>query len=123
MVRCRRCRQTRTRICSTWWSAATACSASSSIIPGENTNLLPRRRPQAVPGVAHLMVVHFRQIIRRVEAEILDVEPADRAEQGIGGDHAVALRADQPGLGQNQVLLRVQDVDGGALAAGRLPLN
>jgi FAD/FMN-containing dehydrogenase len=57
---------------------------------GRKYNLLPRRRPQAVPGVAHLMVVHFRQIIRRVEAEILDVEPADRAEQGIGGDHAVA---------------------------------
>jgi len=31
MVRCRRCRQTRTRICSTWWSAAMARSASSSI--------------------------------------------------------------------------------------------
>jgi len=57
---------------------------------GRKCNLLPRRRPQAVPGVAHLMVVHFRQIIRRVEAEILDVEPADRAQQGIGGDHAVA---------------------------------
>src|SRR5215216_914742 len=86
-------------------------------------NLLPRWRPQAVPGIANLVVVHFRQIIRRVEAEVLDVEPADGAEQGVGGDHAVALRADQTGLGQNQVLLRVQDVDGGALAAGRLPLN
>jgi len=53
-------------------------------------NLLSRWRPQAVPGIAHLMVVHFRQIIRRVESEILDVEPADRAQQGIGGDHAVA---------------------------------
>jgi hypothetical protein len=34
-----------------------------------------------VPGVADLMVVHFRQIVRRVEAEVLDVEPADGAEQ------------------------------------------
>src|SRR5438034_700731 len=61
---------------------------------GRKYNLLSRRRSQTVPGVAHLVVVHFRQIIRGVEAEIPDVEPADRAEQGIGGDHAVALRAD-----------------------------
>ena len=52
--------------------------------------LLPRRRAQAVPGVADLVVMHLGQIVRRVEAERLDVEPADRAEQRIGGDHAVA---------------------------------
>src|SRR6185312_7740333 len=90
---------------------------------GTKYNLLSRRRPQAVPGVAHLVVVHFRQIVGRIEAEIPDVEPADCAEQGVGGDHAVALRADQAGLGQNQVLLRVQHVDGGALAAGGLSLH
>src|SRR5438477_5869208 len=86
-------------------------------------NLLSRRRPQAMPGIAHLMVMHFRQIVRRIETEILDVEPANRAEQGIGGDHAVALRADQASLGQNQILLRVQDIEGGTLAAGGLPLH
>src|SRR5450755_4933459 len=81
---------------------------------------LPRRRAQAVPGVAHLMVMYFRQIVRRVERERLDVEPADGAEQGVGGDDAVALCADQPRLGRDQVLLRVQHVDRGALAALRL---
>jgi hypothetical protein len=42
--------------------------------------LLLRRRAQAVPGVAHLMKVRFPQIVRRVELQSLDVEPADRAE-------------------------------------------
>src|SRR6188768_1614182 len=88
-----------------------------------NYNLLAGWRPQAVPGVAHLMIVHFRQIVRRVEAEVLDVEPADCTEQGVGGDRAVALRADQPRLCEDQVLRRVQDVDRGALAAGRLALH
>src|SRR5450631_18196 len=84
---------------------------------------LSGRRAQPVPGVTHLMVVYFRQVIRRVERQRLDVEPADRAEQGVGGDHAIALRADQPCLRGNQVLLRVQHVDRGALAALRLLLH
>jgi hypothetical protein len=63
------------------------------------------------------MIVQFRQIVRRVERQRLDVEPADGAEQGIGSNHAIALRADQPRLRRNQIGLRVQDVDRGALAA------
>src|SRR5258706_11930816 len=39
------------------------------------------------------MVVHLRQIVRRIEHQCLDVEPADGAEQRVGGDHAIALRA------------------------------
>ena len=58
--------------------------------------LLPRRGAQAVPGVADLMVVDLGRIVRSIEAERLDIEPADGAEQRIGGDHAVPLRADQP---------------------------
>src|ERR1700686_4415729 len=80
--------------------------------------LLPGGRAKAVPGVAHLMVVDLRQIVRRVERQRLDVEPADGAEQRVGGDHAIALRADQPRLRRNQILLRVQHVDRGALATG-----
>src|SRR6185369_14392069 len=106
-----------------WLATETTRHNQRPVNTGRKYNLLPRRRPQAVPGVAHLMVVHFRQVVGRVEAEVLDVEPADGAEQGVGGDHAVALRADQPGLGQYQVLLCVQDVDGGTLAAGGLPLH
>ena len=82
--------------------------------------LLPRRRAQSMPGVADLLVMHFRQIVRRIERQRLDVEPADGAEQRIGGDHAIALRADQPRFGRNQIGLRVQDVDRGALPALRL---
>src|SRR5262249_55725369 len=79
-------------------------------------------RAQAVPGVADLMVMPLGQVVRRIQAQRLDVEPADGAEQGVGGDHAVALRADQARLGRDQVLLRVEHVDRGALAAGRFPL-
>ena len=41
------------------------------------------------------MVVHVGQVVRRIEVERLDVEPADGGQQRIGGDHAVALGADQ----------------------------
>src|SRR4051794_33365186 len=79
--------------------------------------LLPGRSSQAMPGIAYLMVMHLGQIVWRVESERPDVEPANRAEQCIGGDRAIALRAYQPRFGRNQVGLRVQDVDGSALAA------
>ena len=84
---------------------------------------LSRRRAQAVPGVADLVVMHLWQVVRGVEAERLDVEPADGAEQRIGSDDAVALGADQARFGQDQVLLRVQHIDGGALAAGGFLLH
>src|SRR5437660_1299817 len=58
--------------------------------------LLPRRGAQSVPGVADLMVVDLGRIVRSIEAERLDVEAPDGAEQRIGGDHAVPLGADQP---------------------------
>ena len=61
--------------------------------------------------------MHVGQIIGRVESERLDVEPADRAQQRIGRHHAVALRADQPRFGGDEILLRVQHIDRGALAA------
>jgi len=49
-----------------------------------------------MPGIAYLMVMHLGQIVWRVESERPDVEPANRAEQCIGGDRAIALRAYQP---------------------------
>src|SRR5262245_38549411 len=52
--------------------------------------LLPRRRPQSAPGVADLVVVHGGLVVRRPEAEVLDVEPADGGEQRVGRDHPVA---------------------------------
>src|ERR1700712_3149946 len=84
---------------------------------------LPRRRPQAVPGVAHLMIMYLRQIVGVIERQRLDVEPAYGAEQGIGSDDPLALGADPPRLCQDQILLRVQDVDRGALAALRFPAD
>src|SRR5262249_13871063 len=47
-------------------------------------DLLPRRRAQAVPGIAHLVVVDLGRIVRGVEAERLDVDSSDGAEQCIG---------------------------------------
>src|SRR5262249_27684946 len=73
-------------------------------------DLLPRWRAQAVPGIAHLVVVDLGRIVRGVKAERLDVEPSDGAEQRIGGDHAVPLRADQPRARGREVLLGVEDL-------------
>ena len=73
-----------------------------------------------MPGITHLVVMDLRQIVRRMQAERFDVETADRAKQRVGGDHAIALRADQSRLGRHQILLRVEHVHGGALAALRL---
>src|SRR5262249_35030115 len=86
-------------------------------------DLLPRRRAQAVPGIAHLVVVDLRRIVRGVEAERLDVEAPGGAEQRIGGDHAVALRADQPRAGGREVLLRVENLERRALARLRFLLH
>ena len=43
-------------------------------------------------------------------------QPARRRQERIGGDHPVALRADQRHAGVDQLLLRVEHVERGALA-------
>ena len=53
----------------------------------------------------------------------MHVEPAGGGEQRIGGDHAVALRADEPGARGHQVLLGVEHVERRALAGLRLLLH
>src|SRR6516165_9964717 len=85
--------------------------------------LLARRRAQSVPGVADLMVVDFGRVVRGVEAERLDVEAADGAEQRISGDHPVSLGADQPRPGGGEVLLRVEYVKRRTLARLRFLLH
>jgi len=50
-----------------------------------------------MPGVAHLMVMHFRQVIRRVERQRLDVEFADRAV----ADQVIKRFDAQPFQGRN----------------------
>src|SRR5262249_8449962 len=100
-----------------------AGSSLSSASVGFAVELLPRRRAQAVPGIAHLVVVDLGRIVRGVEAERLDVEPSDGAEQRIGGDHAVPLRADQPRARGREVLLRVEDLKRRALAGLRFLLH
>jgi len=47
-----------------------------------------------VPCVAHLVVMNFGQIIRRVQIEGMHIEPSDRAQQRIGCDHPVVLGRD-----------------------------
>src|ERR1700730_6377128 len=85
--------------------------------------LLPRRGAQAVPGVADLVVMDLGRIVRSIEGERLDIEPADGAEQRIGGDHAVSLGADQPRAGGREVLLRVEHIERRALARLRFLLH
>ncbi len=61
------------------------------------------------------MIVHDRIVDFDPEAEDLRRQAADRREQGIGRHHAVVLRRDQRDAGVHQVLLGIQDVEGGAL--------
>ena len=65
----------------------------------------------------------FGRVVRGVEAERLHVEPSGGGEQRIGGDNAVALRANEPRACRSEVLLGVEHVERGALAALRLPLH
>src|SRR5262245_14531825 len=92
--------------------------------PENGTNatlcLLTRWRPQPVPGVADLVVMHVGRIIGRVEVEGVDIQPSDCAEERIGRDDPVALGRDLAGAGVGQILLRIEDIDGGALSALRL---
>jgi hypothetical protein len=91
-------------------------------VPGQatlgdgNKGLLTRWRAQAMPGIANLVVVHLGHIVRRVEAERLDVEAAGGAEQRIGCTHTIPLRADEPRAGGREILLRVEDVERRSLA-------
>src|SRR6516162_1944690 len=58
--------------------------------------LLTGRRTKPVPGIPHLVIMNFGQIVRRIELEDLDIEPAHRTQQRVGGDHPVALALNQP---------------------------
>ena len=58
-----------------------------------------------MPGVANLMIVDRWQIVRRIEAECSDVEAADCTQQGVGRDHAIALRQNLAGPGGREILL------------------
>src|ERR1700716_3106136 len=73
--------------------------------------LLSRRRTQAAPGIAHLLVMDLGRVVRGVEAERLHVEPPGGGEQRIGGDNAVALRANEPRACRSEVLLGVKHVE------------
>src|ERR1700730_9938682 len=88
------CRRPRGGYRGTAWAGRAVCEFR------DQRGLLPRRRAQAVPGVAHLVIVDLGQIVRRIERKGFDVEPTDGAEQRVGGDHPVALGADQPRLGR-----------------------
>ena len=86
---------------------------------GDECPLLTRGCSQTVPGVPHLVIMDVRQVIRRVEVERVHVKPTDRTQERIGRNDAVSLRHDLPGARIGQVLLSVQDIDSGALAALR----
>ncbi len=67
--------------------------------------LLPRRRAQTAPGIAHLVIMYFGRVVGRGQAERLHVEASDRAEQRVRGDHPVALRPDLARARRHQILL------------------
>lgn len=53
--------------------------------------LLTGRCANPVPCISHLVIVDFRQIVRGVEIENMDIEATDSAEQRIGCNNPVPL--------------------------------
>src|SRR6266478_1753931 len=79
--------------------------------------LLARGRANPVPGVSYLVIMNFRQIVRRVEIQDMNVEASDGAQQRVGRDYAVTLACNQPCARVGQVLLRIENIDRGALTS------
>ncbi len=73
-----------------------------------------------MPGVPHLMIVNFRQIVRRVETERADIEAANCTQECVGCNYAIALRQNLAGARCGKILLGIKHVDGGALSRLRL---
>src|SRR3954452_23167487 len=68
----------------------------------------------------------FGAVLGDIEAEAARREPSDRLDHGVGGHHPVALRRDEVDARVEQLLLRVQHVQGGALptrASSRTPVS
>ena len=73
-----------------------------------------------MPGVSHLMIMNFRQVVRRVEIQDVNVEASDSAQQRVRCDYAITLACNQPGAGAGEILLGVENVDCGTLTSGGL---
>src|ERR1700694_2264257 len=82
--------------------------------------LLTRGCANAVPCIAHLVVMDLWQIVRRAQVKGMHVQPADRAQKRIGSNHPVSLCQNLPGPCACQILLRIEDVDRCALPPRRL---
>ena len=82
--------------------------------------LTPVRRSQPDPLVLDLLVVDLGIVLVDLQAEHACRQLADRRQQRIGRDDAVALCGDQQHTRVEQRLLRVEHVEGGALADLRL---
>src|SRR5207247_5233027 len=73
------------------------------------------RCTHAEPAVADLLVVNHRIVDLRGQAQRLRRQGSGRGQDRVGGNHPVTLRGDQRDAGINQVLLRIEHVEGGAL--------
>src|SRR6266404_7858882 len=71
-------------------------------------SLLSGRRAQPVPDVPHLLVMGLWVVIRRIERQMGTIEPADGAQQRIGGHHAILLRRDQARARLHEILLGIE---------------
>src|SRR5882724_3382235 len=47
----------------------------------------------------------------------MNVEASDSAQQRVRRDHAITLACNQPGAGVGQILLRIENIDRGALTS------
>src|SRR4051794_1516852 len=78
------------------------------------------RRAEASPKVLDLIEVRFWAIVVGAKGERPQGEPSHCLNNKVREDHPVTLRGDQDDAGVEELLLRVEDVERGALADPRL---
>src|SRR5271169_2167891 len=71
------------------------------------------------PGIANLLVVNHRIVERNIQSELRQVQFTYPGQQVVGGDDPIMLRGHERGARIHEFLLRIEDVEGSALADPR----
>src|SRR5581483_1812789 len=86
----------------------------------DDIGLAAVRVAHAGPAIADLVVMDAGVVSRHAQAENLRRQAADRRQQRVRRNDPVALGADQRDARIHQFLLRVENIEGGALSHPRL---
>src|SRR5215468_2538783 len=99
-----------------WYRLANSVIMNSYPLAKDHTcALAPVGRAHAAPGVAHLLIMRDRIVDFDPEPEDLRRQRAGRCQHRVGLHHPIALRGDERHPRVDEVLLRVEHVERGAL--------